>query len=85
VSVPAQARPPVALAEFEVVPLGSMGSGNWPLTGLVLGDDLAKNLPEERVFETDGVGYACLPCLYSHAFALHCRDLAYVRMFPCRE
>eukprot|EP00277_Geminigera_cryophila_P002421 CAMPEP_0179433910 /NCGR_PEP_ID=MMETSP0799-20121207/18245_1 /TAXON_ID=46947 /ORGANISM="Geminigera cryophila, Strain CCMP2564" /LENGTH=138 /DNA_ID=CAMNT_0021212203 /DNA_START=537 /DNA_END=951 /DNA_ORIENTATION=+ len=52
----AQAQPTV-LEQFELVPLGaSYGLAARPrMMGLSLDDDLAKNLPEERVYETDGV------------------------------
>ena len=51
---PALQAQPVALEQFEIVPLGGFRGGR-PMMGLFLGDDAAKNLPEARVFETDGV------------------------------
>jgi hypothetical protein len=47
-----------ALEQFEIIPLGAMQRPRF--VGLHLGDDLAKNLPAERVYETDGV---CRPCI----------------------
>jgi len=53
-----QAQPTV-LDQFELVPLGaSYGLAARPrMMGLAINDDLAKNLPEELVYETDGVSY----------------------------
>ena len=56
------------LEQFEIVPLGgSMGDGRV-FMGLHLGDDAAKNLPEERVYETNGV-------------RCHCSKFAFFRLF----
>ena len=56
------------LEQFEIVPLeGSLGNGRV-FMGLHLGDDAAKNLPEERVYETDGV-------------RCHCSKIAFFRLF----
>ena len=56
------------LEQFEIVPLGgSMGDGRV-FMGLHLGDDAAKNLPAERVYETDGVRCHCFKITFFRLF-----------------
>ena len=56
------------LMQFEVIPLGAVGRS--PFMGLHLGDDAAKNLPAERVYETDGVSSVRPLLLIFHSWAV---------------
>jgi len=85
-----QAQPTV-LEQFELVPLGaSYGLAARPrMMGLSLDDDLAKNLPEERVYETDGVscrvidhtGWVCCCFLCVYAANVNGQQLSLLLLF----